>query len=120
MVEQQLFTFKNNEKLYVLTFRRHSPPKRPNSQEIEDQMKNINWTKVKQDVSYTALTSVYTKIIKDEDFYNELQSLKTKLNSFRGNPVPEGCVVRFSLGVAIDQNDIGNPIDGLEYLFGAE
>jgi hypothetical protein len=83
-------------------------------------MKNINWNKVKKEDGYTALTSVYTKIIKDEDFHNELQSLETKLNSFRGNPVPEGCVVKFSLGVAIDQNDISNPIDGLEYLFGGE
>jgi len=119
MAVQQLFTFGNNEKLYVFTFRRHDCQKIQQSTKV-NQMELINWTQVKQDDGSTALTSVYTKVIKDEDFHDELQSLETILNTFRGNPAPEGSKVIFSLGVAIDQNDIGNPIDGLEYLFGAE
>jgi len=101
-------TFQNGEKTYVLTFRCVGGDGM-DSRERERQLRNINWIKVAD------LTSVFTKVIRDENFTNEVESLKRVLILFRGNQL--GSRVEYSINVAINHNEVGNPIDGLTYLF---
>ncbi len=117
---QHQFTFGAEEKLYLLTFRCHSCLDRPNSQEREKMLGDdpLGWKKVKDDDDKTVLTSVYTKNIRGENYGKELEQLKLMLASFRGSPVPEKAEVRFTLSIAIHENEIGDSIEGVQYLFG--
>ena len=70
---------------------------------------DIGWIRV------TDFIRVYRKVISDDNFTQELQQLKETLAGFRSNA--DGARVEFTLNVAINFNDIGDPVDGVEYMF---
>jgi hypothetical protein len=98
-------TFSAQEKTYVLSFRCIGGT----TKDVNKELELIGWNKVAE------LTSIYLKSIKDESFSNELRELQKKLATFRSNQI--GSKIEYTLNVAINFNEIGDAVDGVQYMF---
>jgi hypothetical protein len=105
-MKQLKLTFEANEKTWVLSFRCNGGSKLT-SKQIKDEMKNIGWVKV------AGCTSVYRKIINDDNFTEELNNLKQKLTTFRSDD--DDSDVEFVLSVFINFNEVGDSIEGVGF-----
>jgi hypothetical protein len=106
MIELKL-ALENNEKTWVLAMRNRDEGKL-NTNQIAKKLEPINWKRV------CNVTRVYTKIIKDDEFTEELNKLKIKLAEFKGDST--NADVEFLLSVYINLNEVGDAVEGLKLL----
>lgn len=104
-------TYSDEEKTYILSFRCNGGAK-VSSYTINTRLSNIKWEKIPN------LTRIYRKVIRDEDFGDELQSLQEVLDGFRLKDDPNAeSTIDYTLNIAIDYNEIDDPVEGVRYMF---